>query len=211
MRSPAPSAERIDSMTVSTAVAALARGIAARPTTRSTMSALIIFFPPGSCPPLYLPLSQPDSVGEGPGRRVGKLAEEVQVLGRHRPRLTDGHQEERNRLLADEDRLHDALAGPSPEGRRELVVAREKGQGAEVENSRQASVHEDRRLGPGRGETLDRGRVHSRARGGPSRHALRAGREDDRALGPAREGLENGVRDPVAFRRGRDLRERLLP
>src|SRR5260221_13920642 len=175
-------------MTVSTAVAALARGIAARPTTRSTMSALIIFFPPGSCPPLYLPLSQPDSVGEGPGRRVGKLAEEVQVLGRHRPRLTDGHKEERDRLFADEDRLHDALARPSPEGRCELVVAREKGQGAEVENSRQAGVHENRGPGPGRGEARERGRVHSRARGAPSRHALGARREDCRAPEPAREG-----------------------
>src|SRR5438477_10017593 len=127
MRSPAPSAERMDSMTVSTAVAALARGIAARPTTRSTMSALIIFFPPGSLGPLYLPLSQPDSVGEGPGRRVGKLAEEVQVLGRHRAGLTDGHQEEGDWLFTDEDRLQGALAGPSPEGRRELVVAGAKG------------------------------------------------------------------------------------
>src|SRR5438874_3511331 len=42
IRSPAPRADRIDSITVSTAVAALARGIFARSTTRSTMSALIM-------------------------------------------------------------------------------------------------------------------------------------------------------------------------
>src|SRR6478672_10198995 len=102
MRSPAPSAERMDSITVSTAVAALARGITSRSTTRSTMSALIMC-PPGRWQSLYLFLLQPDSVCESGAGGVGEVPEVGQVVRRDCPRPRRGHEEERDRLFPDEN------------------------------------------------------------------------------------------------------------
>src|SRR5262245_46448053 len=104
MRSPALSAERMASMTVSTAVAAFARGIWARSTTRSTMSALIIG-PPGY-PELYnLLFLQSDGRRQGGGRGAGELPGIGQV-GRRGARASRAlRQEERHRLVAHEHGL----------------------------------------------------------------------------------------------------------
>src|SRR5262245_58721710 len=121
MRSPAPRAERMASMTVSTAVAALARGIWARSTTRSTMSALIIG-PPGY-PELYnLLFLQSDGRRQGRGCGSGELPGIGQV-GRRGARAAGAlRQKERHGFLAHQNRLDEALGGNSPERPCQIVV-----------------------------------------------------------------------------------------
>src|SRR5262252_4182413 len=114
MRSPAPSAERIDSITVSTAVAALARGISARPTTRSTMSALIISAPPGPLGELYLSLFEADGRNERGRRGGGELPHVRQIQGA-RSRPGEFGVEKGHCFVLDEDRLDQAFVRAAAE------------------------------------------------------------------------------------------------
>src|SRR6266545_6310782 len=132
----------MDSMTVSTAVAALARGIAARSTTRSTMSALIIS-PPGRWKSLYLPLLQSDSVCKGRRGRIAKPADEGEVPRGKRARRGRGGVEERDGPLSDEDRPDDTFARPTAQSGRQLVVSGKRRQRTNVEIARS----EERRVG----------------------------------------------------------------
>src|SRR5262245_52848382 len=121
MRSPAPSAERMASMTVSTAVAAFARGIWARSTTRSTMSALIIG-PPGYAGLYNLLFLQSDGRCQGRGGGSGELPGIGQV-GRRGTRAAGAfRQEECHRLIPHKHRLDEAFRRDSPEGPRQIAV-----------------------------------------------------------------------------------------
>src|SRR5262245_47455557 len=134
MRSPAPSAERIASMTVSTAVAAFARGIWARSTTRSTMSALIIG-PPGY-PELYnLLFLQSD--GRRQGRRRGPCQlPGIGQVGRGGARTSGAlRQEKRHGLIAHEDRLDQAFRRNSAQCPGQVGMPRQGRQRPQVEGA----------------------------------------------------------------------------
>src|SRR5215831_10997904 len=133
MRSPAPSADRMASMTVSTAVAALARGIWARSTTRSTMSALIMTFLRGY-PGLYNLLFLQSDGGRESGRRGPRQLAQVGQVGRRGPlRARTFGIQKGDGLLPHPDGLDHAFGGPAPERRRQGVVAGKGRQGTEVE------------------------------------------------------------------------------
>src|SRR5712692_4350167 len=129
----------MDSITVSTAVAALARGIVARSTTRSTMSALIIA-PPGLFGRLYLFPLQADSGFEGRGGGRSEVPEVCDVR-RCGAVLERGLRvEERRRPVADEHGLDDALPRPSSQCVGDRPVAGKGRQRARVKGAREAKV-----------------------------------------------------------------------
>src|SRR4029453_8487627 len=124
MRSPAPNAGRIASMTVSTAVAALALGIWARSTTRSTMSALITV-PPRLARLYNLLFLQSDGGGQRGRGGARQLPDEGQVGRRGALRRSAFHVEKCHRLLTHQDRLDQALHRPAAQGLGQILVARQ--------------------------------------------------------------------------------------
>src|SRR6266540_4266332 len=199
----------MDSMTVSTAVAALARGITARSTTRSTMSALIIS-PPGRWKSLYLPLLQSDSVRKSRRGRIAKPADVSEVPLGKSARGGRGGEEECDGLFSNENRLDDPLVRPTTQSGRQLVVSGKRRQRTDVEIAGDARGQENGGLIPGHRKGPEGGVVDVLSGGVPARNPFRARGKDGRGRKTPDEGRQDRPGGRVQGRCSQHLVEALL-